>query len=210
MKKIITLVLVLTFSTVFAQQTYDQYSLEAGYGLNHGMSKGENSNMTNFRHFEVGFRYMFDENWGVKLDYGNDGFRTSEEPKEGTNYHRFSVQGVYNVGRLLDLPYATNDRINLLAHAGLGYSALKSTVKPGTDNIGNVIIGVTPQFWISENFALHLDASYVINFTQHYNFDGTYPDSAPYELDAFMGGIINVTAGVTFYFGKNGNDSDWR
>ncbi|MGV3461071.1 MAG: outer membrane beta-barrel protein [Flavobacterium sp.] len=210
MKKIITLLVVLTFSTAFAQRTYDQYSLEGSYGLSHGMSKGENPNMTDFQHFDVGFRYMFNEYWGVKVDFGHDAFRTDEEPSEGTDYSRFSVQGVYNIGRALDLPYMTGDWVNVLGHAGLGYSALISTRKPGTDNIGNVIVGLTPQFWISEQFAIHVDASYVLNFTQHYNFDGTYPPSQPSELDAFMGGIINFSAGLTFYFGKNGNDSDWR
>lgn len=211
MKKIITLLVVLTFSMAFAQRTYDQYSLEAGYGLSHGMSKGENSNITNFQHFDVGFRYMFNEYYGIKFDYGNDSFRVDEGgSKEGSNYHRFTVSGVYNIGRALDLPYITGDWVNLIGHAGLGYSALQSTRKAGIDNIGNVVVGLRPQFWISDQFAAHVDASYVFNFTQHYNFDGTYPEAAPYTLNAFMGGIVNLSAGITFYFGKNENDSDWR
>ena len=209
MKRIITLLIILTFSTAFAQRTYDQYSLEAGYGVNHGMSKGENANMTNFQHFDIGLRYMFDEYWGIKADYGNDTFRDSDT-KEGTNYHRFTLSGVYNVGRLLDLPYMTGDMINVVGHAGLGYSALQSTRKAGIDNIGNVVLGLTPQFLLSDQIAIHVDASYVLNFTQHYNFDGSYPTNTNMSGNAFMGGIINLSAGITFYFGKNGNDSDWR
>lgn len=206
MKKITTLLLFLVFSSAFAQRTYDQYSLEASYGVSQAMDPS----MTDFQHIDAGFRYMFDEYWGVKAEYGTDSFRTDTEPKGGTNYHRITLQGVYNVGRLLDLPYNTGDRINLLAHAGLGYSALKSTYRAGIDNIGHIIVGLTPQFYISDQIAIHADVSYVMNFTQHYLFDGTYPEGSVKSGEAFRSGIINGSAGITFYFGKNENDSDWR
>lgn len=207
MKKLSTLIILLTFSAAFGQRTYDQYSLEASYGVSHGM----NPSMTSLGHIDAGFRYMFDEYWGAKAEYGYDSFRTDAEPKEGTNYHRFSLQGVYNLGRTLDIPYMTGDYVNLLVHAGLGYSALESTTKLGIDNIGHVIAGLTPQFWISDQFAIHADISYIVNFTQNYQFDGTYLSSSTRrETASFVGGIVNGSVGLTFYFGKNENDSDWR
>ncbi len=205
-KKITLLLLFLSLCVSSnAQRRFDQYSLEAGYGLGISGSPG----ITEFAHFEIGFRYMVDEYWGVKFDFGSDKFRTDETPELGTDYQRFSIQGVYNLGRALSLTDYGSGYFNMLAHGGLGYSSLKSINAPGTDNIGNVILGVTPQIYISDDFALTLDTSLLLNFSQHYDFDGTYPNGRP-SNNAFTGTIINVSFGITYYFGRNRNGSDWN
>ena len=208
MTKIITLITFLLFTAgVSAQRTYDQYSAEIEYGYNSVSSP----QMSGMNHIGVGLRYMLDEYWGFKVEYANDRFRTDDVPKLGTNYNRFTLQGVHNLGRTLDIPYSTGDRINLLAHAGLGYSALQSLKKGGIDNIGHVIVGLTPQVFLTESVSLNLDLSYIFNFSQHYNYDGTYPTgSLARDQDKFTGNIINASVGFTFYFGKNGSDPDWR
>ncbi|AXG73109.1 hypothetical protein DVK85_02240 [Flavobacterium arcticum] len=207
MKKIILLVLFLSlcFSTN-AQKKLDQYSLEAGYGLGISGAPG----ITEVSHFEVGFRYMVDEYWGIKFDFGADKFRTGNNPELGTDYKRYSVQGVYNLGRAIAITDYANGYINMLAHGGIGYSSLKSINSDSdADKIGNVILGVTPQFYISDSFALTLDTSLILNFSQHYDFDGTYPEGRPTN-NAFTGTIVNVSLGVTYYFGKNKNGTDWN
>lgn len=202
-RKITLFLLFISFS-VSAQRKFDQYSIEAGFGLGMSGSPG----ITQFGHFDVGFRYMVDENWGIKFDYGQDKFRTGSNPELGTDYSRYSVQAVHNLGRTLAIPYATNNYFNMLAHGGLGYSSLKSINGSGTDNIGNVIVGVTPQLYLSEDFALMLDLSFIMNFSQHYDFDGTYPKGKP-SNNAFMGTIFNASFGLTYYFGRNKNAPDW-
>ncbi|NDI97531.1 hypothetical protein GWA97_00385 [Flavobacterium sp. LaA7.5] len=205
-KKIILLLLFLSLCvSINAQRRFDQYSLEAGYGLGISGAPG----ITEFSHFEIGFRYMVDEYWGVKFDYGSDRFRTDGSPELGTDYQRYSVQGVYNLGRTLALTNYANGYFNMLAHGGLGYSSLKNINKSGTDNIGNVIVGITPQLWLSDDFALTLDTSLILNFSQHYDFDGTYPDGKPTN-NAFVGNVINASIGITYYFGRNKNGSDWN
>lgn len=205
-RKIILLLLFLSLCvSTNAQRRFDQYSLEAGYGLGMSGSPG----ITEFAHFEVGFRYMIDEYWGIKFDFGSDKFRTNDTPELGTDYQRYSVQGVYNLGRALALTDYANGYFNMLAHGGLGYSALKSINGKDPDNIGNVILGITPQLYISDSFALTLDTSLILNFSQHYDFDGTYPKGKPANND-FTGTVVNASIGVTYYFGRNRNGSDWN
>lgn len=204
MIKKITLLLLLTSSVAFSQRKFDQYSLEAAYGV--GMSGAPG--LTNFSHFDIGFRYMVDDYWGFKFDYGSDKFRTDTEPELGTDYKRYSVQGVYNLGRKVDIQGMTNGYVNMLAHGGLGYSSLNSITRNGTDNIGNVIIGITPQIYLSRDFALMIDVSTIFNFSQHFDFDGSYPSGTPTN-NAFTGYILNASFGVTYYFGNNKNGPDW-
>lgn len=205
-KKITLLLLFLSLCvSTNAQRRFDQYSLEAGYGLGMSGSPG----ITQFSHFEIGFRYMVDEYWGIKFDFGSDKFRTNDTPELGTDYKRYSVQGVYNLGRAMNLTYVGDGYFNMLAHGGLGYSSLKSTSRKDPDNIGNVILGITPQFYLSDDFALTLDTSLILNFSQHYDFDGTYPKGKP-SNNAFIGTVINASIGITYYFGRNKNGSDWN
>lgn len=206
-RKIILLGFILLCINGFAQRSNDQYSIEADFGLNTALDPS----ISGLKHFGVGFRYMVDDTWGLKIDYAHNGFRTGGDPEEGSDYNRFSVQGVYNVGRALELPYNTGDRINMLAHAGLGYSSLKSVQLPGIDNIGHIIVGITPQIYIVESVTLHGDLSYIHNFTQHFRFDGTYPPGhTGGRRPSFTSGMITASVGLTFYFGKNKSDSDWR
>lgn len=201
MKKIFILAALLSTVMLFAQKT-DQYSLEIDYGFNSA------DGISGFTHAGGAFRYMVSDYWGLKFDYGYDQFREGSNPEIGTNYHRFSAQGVYNLGRKLKFGDFSDGYFNTLLHGGLGYSALQAVQKDGIDNIGNVIIGITPQVWLSESFALTVDASYIFNFTQHYGFDGYYPNGKP-AGNSFTGNIITASVGVTYYFGKNKNRVDF-
>ncbi|MEL1245375.1 hypothetical protein AAEO56_13960 [Flavobacterium sp. DGU11] len=209
MKKCLSLLTLLLSLSVWSQARHpqDQYSIEAGYGM--GIS-GHPATV-GFSHFEVGFRYMVDEFWGIKFDFGSDRFRMGDNPELGSDYKRYSFQGVHNLGRTLKIADKMGSNINLLAHGGLGYSSLKSVIRGGTDNIGSVIVGLTPQFRMSNSLAITLDASYILNFTQHYNFDGLHPPKGDNKgLNSFTGHLFTASVGLTYYFGKNKSDADWR
>ncbi|OYQ38036.1 hypothetical protein CHU92_06965 [Flavobacterium cyanobacteriorum] len=212
MKKLVfALALITANLAAYAQpRAYDQVSIEADYGFNG--STHNNQTITGINHFGIGFRYMIDDTWGVKFDYANDRFRLDGNGDEGTDYNRFSLQGVYNLGRTLDIPWNTMDRLNLLLHAGLGYAAITSKMSAGIDNVGHAVAGLTPQIYISEAIAIHIDASYILNFSQHFNFDGSYPPGRILSGDwsGFSAGMFTASAGLTFYIGKSKSKADWR
>ncbi len=206
MKKFVVVAALLLSYLSNAQNAEPQYSIEAMYGMNSATPP----TIQGFSHFDIGARYMWDELWGVKVSYGHDKFDPSLPANGGTTYSRFSVEGVHNLGRTLMVPDYTNGYGNLLAHAGLGYSALTSNINDGVDNIGNVIVGLTPQIYITEQLTFNLDASFILNVTQHFNFDGTYPNNADNAQMSFNGKMFNLSAGFTFYLGKGRSDNDWR
>ncbi|MFP9100581.1 hypothetical protein ACLI09_16145 [Flavobacterium sp. RHBU_24] len=206
MAKKILFIFMFVASNIAAQvNSHDQYSFEGGYGLGISGKPG----ITQLSHFDVGFRYMITEYWGVKFDFGSDQFRTDKEGYEqeiGTDYRRLSFNVVNNLGREINM----RGNLGLLAHAGFGYSWIKpvgvSTIDQ-VDSIGNVIIGITPQYYIIKNIALHADVAYIVNFSQHKDFDGF---SRYTGVKSFVGGLANVSVGITFYFGPNGSNADWR
>lgn len=201
MKKKITLLALMLSGMAFSQESnFSQYSLEADYGFNYA----RNPELTGFTHLGVGFRYMIDEYWGIKFDYGHDAFDSEGIPGTGATSHRFSAQGVYNIGRLLNFREFTGGTVNMLLHAGFGGTLIDSDVASGTDKAGNVIGGGTLQLYISDHFAIMGDVSAVMNFSQQTKFDGLHAG------DTFTGKMLTATIGVTYYFGRNRSTADWR
>lgn len=206
MKSKIFFCIVLTFITLsgFAQKQEGQYSLEATYGG----SFASKPSISGFGHYDFGVRYMFEPNWGIKFDFGHDTFRNDETPEQGVDYTRLSLQAVHNLGRTLNIPKVTGGAVNALAHAGLGISVSKSTQQKTKDNMGNLIVGVTPQIYIFQDMSLQLDFSYVVNLLQHFDYDGTYRfEGAP---KSFTGGHATASIGIIYYLGKRHSDYDWR
>jgi len=199
MKKRITLAVLLITAAVFSQNNFNQYSIEGNYGFNYG----RNPERSGFNHFDVGFRYMANEYWGAKADYGYDMFNSKDGLENNTTLNRVSVQAVYNIGRLVSLKSIAARTFNVLIHGGAGVTILKT--EPGdTDKMGNIILGGTAQFFISPQFSLTGDVSGILNFKQNYSLTGV---RAPEE---FTGKMLTVSAGVTYYFGRNKSTSDWR
>jgi len=200
---ILSFALLVTTLSVFAQNTEGQYSLEGAYGI----GQSGKPSLTG-SHYNFGVRYMFDEYWGIKADFGHDKYRTDLTPETGVNYTRISLQAVENLGRTLGVPDVTAGYINILAHGGIGYSHSKSTVSINDDNMANVIIGLTPQIYLFKNLALQFDASYVVNLSQHFDYDGYYRfKGAP---KSFTGSQLNASVGLILYLGKRESDFDWR
>jgi hypothetical protein len=209
MKKTVTFLALALSMSAFSQgpccptggNRFDQLSIEAEYGLNYTRSPIQ----TDFKHWGIGARYMFNEYWGVKADYANDRF-SSDNGRKGTGglYYRLSAQAVYNIGRTLNLPNLTGGRLNMLLHGGAGYSHLNIYDDVESDNMGNVILGGTLQLYISERFALTGDVSGVLNFRQQNGFDSTNVGKT------YTGKILNASIGLTYYLGRNKGDADWR
>ncbi|MHA3789851.1 hypothetical protein ACX0HA_16710 [Flavobacterium hauense] len=204
MKKTITILALALSMQAFSQLSvtrnrFNQFSFEAEYGLTSPRGPAE----TSYKHAAVGFRYMANEYWGVKIDYAHDRIDDNGTPGTGSILDRASVQAVYNIGRVLNLRDLTNSSLNLLLHGGVGYSRLNPFENKKYDNIGNLIIGGTAQVYINSSFALTGDISGILNFRQQNSFDSEYLGRT------YTGKMLNASIGLTYYFGRNGNRADW-
>lgn len=175
-----------------------QYGIEVNYGLN-GVLEPSNSN---FSHFGGGITYDFDETYGLKLDFGSDKFRMDNpnyNEKTGLDITRISLQGTVNLSSALTRA-SSYDTFNLLAHAGAGYSLIKSSIGGGNDNTVNIIAGLTPRFRISDGLYFAVDVATIFNVSQHYNFDGEYAYTN--TVNSFTGITYNVTGGIIYKFNE--------
>lgn len=196
-RKFITISLILSLF-LFSNSSNAQFGIEVNYGLNGVVQP----NITNLSHFGGGILYDFNESFGAKLDFGSDKFRSDSDffqKETGLNITRFSLQATTNISDLID-PTSLYSPFNLSAHAGGGFSFIKSSEYKGTDNIVNVILGLTPKIKISQGLYFAVDTSVIINLSQHYGFDGqfTYNDYP----NSITGIMYNITGGLIYKFNE--------
>ena len=218
MKKITLPLLAVVLGTISANaQTgdYNKWSIEGNFGMTKPTHPLSNSYVGDtkfdFPHVDAGVRYMFNNKFGMKLDFGYDYFKNNDNSDYfRTAAYRTSLQGVANLGRIMNFEEWTSV-LNLQAHAGAGYSWME----PGKDNLNNpyekaemmhVITGLTAQLKLTNWVALNADFSMINNFNQKTTFDGL-PNVE--RGRAFDGTIYNVSLGLSFYLGGKGEHADW-
>ncbi|BCY29133.1 OmpA family protein [Flavobacterium okayamense] len=219
MKKIIAILSLTVFASITTNAQdktetttdFNKWSVD----LNAGLSKPTapfSSNYyaanTNFIHGDLGLRYMFNNKFGLKLDFGLDSFENKSESIEFKGmYYRTSLQGVINLGRIMNFEDWTNT-INLQAHTGAGFSFMTNDNFDGNDDMTNFILGLTAQFRLSNRVALNADFTMINNVNQQYTFDG-FEDPAVKEDRGFNSTLYNATLGISIYLGKNEKHADW-
>lgn len=217
MKKSLLLLSLSMFSiaNVNAQETekkesgFDKWSIELNGGFNkpsRTMTAGYYTKTFNPFHADLGVRYMFSPKFGLKLDFGYDKFTegNNSAPFE-SKYLRTSLQGVVNIGRVLNFETWTNT-FGLLAHGGFGASQLTSDNGfTGEDYMGNAILGFTGQIKLNNSIVLTGDITGIVNGKQNHNFDGM----SGVTTTAIDGVLMNASVGLTFYLGKNEKHADW-
>lgn len=196
---------------VMAQDNFNKWSIEVNGGVNKPMrpiSGGYFTNTPDFLHLDLGVRYMFNEKFGLKLDVGYDNFQSDEKSMDfESNYYRASLQGVANLGRIMNWETWTRT-FNLLGHAGAGYSQLRPDQGPISDDhdqMMNWIAGLTGQVKLSDHVALTADFTTLAHSRQDYTFDGMSKTSTR----GFDGIMFNASVGITFYLGKAKEHADW-
>lgn len=189
---------------------YDRWSIELNGGVNkptRTMTPGYYTETLNFFHADLGVRYMFNPKFGLKLDFGYDKFQEHDDsaPFESTLL-RTSLQGVVNVGRVLNFETWTNT-FGLLAHGGFGVSQLTAQDGgfDGEDYMGNGILGLTGQIRLGNSVALTGDLTGIVHGKQQHNFDGR----GTVGTGAFDGVLLNASVGLTFYLGGAEKHADW-
>lgn len=220
MKKIVLpfVALISSFAVVNAQETesgkvdYNRWSVE----LNGGITKptkpftsGVYTERISPLHVDLGVRYMFNPKFGLKIDGGYDQFEAGDNSVADfeSKFYRFSLQGVVNLGRVLNFEDWTNT-LGLLGHGGMGYSFLQGDHFNSNDQMLNFIVGLTGQIKLSDRFVLTGDFSAINTMKQNRTWDGlsnNVPDRRGFE-DNF---IYNASIGLTVYLGKNNVHADW-
>lgn len=199
-------------------QEFNKWSIEATGGFNKPMAPltgGYLSPTLNLGHVDFGVRYMFNEKFGLKLDYGLGTFKEvdGESPSFETKYNRFNLQGVANIGRVMNFESFTRT-FGLLLHGGAGIGLVnpeENTYNDFDDNVYTLIFGITPQVKLSEKIALVADVSTILNGRQTVSFDGATAirpdiDNGYYGAN---GTWWTGTIGLNFYLGKSEQHADW-
>jgi OOP family OmpA-OmpF porin len=219
MKKIIFSIILFGAITANAQEKdYNQWSVEAEAGVHKvttPFAPGYSTSTPSLWQGGLGLRYMINEKFGFKLDGGYNNISDSDDSQEfESKYYRASLQGVVNLGNVLDFRSWTNT-FNVLLHAGAGYSANKPKSPiafQNKDQMLNFIVGITPQIKLTDRLALTGDLSMVNHVRQSVTWDGTQSLSSTVSNNqsrGFNGVIVNANVGLTFYLGKKAIHADW-
>jgi OOP family OmpA-OmpF porin len=195
-----------------AQDDFNKWSLELNGGFNHAQAPLSPNyySAIGLGHVDFGVRYMFNDKFGAKLDYGFGSFsEKSDSNAFSTNYNRLNIQGVVNLGRVMNFESFTRT-FNLLGHFGGGIGQVKPDDNSIDDNVFNMIAGLTGQIKLGERVALTGDISTIYNGRQVVTFDGnrTVRPSDP----TYHGPTANWwtgTIGLNFYLGKASTHADW-
>ncbi|MFC3879193.1 OmpA family protein [Algoriphagus namhaensis] len=203
-----------------AQKEFDRWSLELNGGFNKPMAPltpGFLSPTLNLGHVDFGVRYMFNEKFGAKLDYGFGSFKEaggdSQSPSFDTKYTRFNLQGVINLGRVLNFESFSRS-FGMLFHAGGGIGTVnpeENLYNDFTDDVYQIMFGITPQIKLSKNIALVGDISTILNGRQTVSFDGASV-IRPSQDNGFFGANgtwWTGTLGLNFYLGGAEEHADW-
>lgn len=210
------LVLAVTASTVNAQAVteksstvdFNKWSIELAGGLNKPMrplTAGYRTAVASAYVADLGVRYMFNNKFGLKADFGYNSFKEGENSVGfDSKYYRANLQAVANLGRIMSFETWTNT-IGLLGHAGVGLGFGESENFTGTDRMGNFMAGLTGQIKLTNRVALTGDFTTILNAKQNRTFDGASVAGTP----GFGGVLFNGTVGLTVYLGKNTEHADW-
>ena len=163
----------------FSQSNFNKLSFELASGFSKPLSNISSAVESTFMaapNWNMGLRYMFNSNFGLKGSFNYDSF---EEKGIGSKHNRFNLDAYYNIGNWFDLNYVSNSSVALYSHLGAGATYINSKVKgltvgyiPGWERQINFNIGVSPRFRMNDIMSLYTDLSYIMAMKQHYNYSG--------------------------------------
>ena len=209
-------ILAVLFSVQVNSQSMNKSSIGFNIGGHDGMSKTNHyTRLHQLNHYELNYRYMMNNRFGLKFDAGFDNFQFVDD-HPATNALRFSIQPTFNLTDLLHMNNFTT-RWGILLHMGAGYAVMWNKEVRGPNEILNLkegsvdemlqgIIGLTPQFKLNERLSINGDIAFMGNIRQNYGFDF---ESAPIQGGGFSGYYATASIGFSYYIGKSKNNADW-
>lgn len=216
MKKIILISFLFITSLVIGQEDesnkpdYNRFSVELSAGLQKNGKPATDGYFTatpSFGQYGLGFRYMLNNRFGLRLGLGMNRFENADNSLPfKTNYYRGSLEGVMNLYSLLNMD-SFGKSFGVLLHGGVGYSVLmaKEPVDKGKDQMLHAMVGLSPQIKLGRRVALTTDISFLTHIRQHRTWDGVSNNP---QLGV-GGNLVNLSAGLTIYLGKHENHADW-
>ncbi len=190
---------------------FNKWSIDINGGVNKAANPftvGYHMNASNLFHADLGFRYMFNTKFGLKIQGGYDVLNDDGDSENvfETKVVGVNLQGYVNFGRIMEFETWT-DRINVLGHLGVGISQATNDLYDGGDRLGNFVIGMGMQYKISNRIALNADFTMYNNFSQNQTWDGR--DYDPQGRQGFDSTLYNATLGLSIYLGKHEQHADW-
>lgn len=211
MKKITLSLLALTVGLCANAQDkpYNKWSVDLNAGFAkpaRTLSPGYAAETFKNLHLDGGVRYSINNKFGVKGSFGYDKIDnwTNSNLNAKADYYRVSLEGVVNLGRVLNFENWTKT-FGLQAHAGGGYSWLNGNSFSSNDKMGHLMAGLTGQVRVHSRVALNADFTVIQNTQQDRNWDGVNATNR----SVFQGTMFNATVGVSIYLGKQGQHADW-
>ena len=199
---LILLFISLLASNMVAQQSGTfverlSFDASAGYIIPIAPDNGlSTSDFAGFRNFYVAANYELTDLWGLRLSYANNGFQDKNDSSLGVTHHKFMLEGTFNIIEWFEMQ---RKPLEVVLHGGAGMSLGKSKMSSDLDKMGTLQIGVMPLYRITDNFSLHLDATYVVNIKQNYGYNGL---SSKMDSNDVTGSyfVMNFGLGVSFGF----------
>lgn len=210
MKNLITFVATVAIILGVQAQDYNKWSLDVKAGMNKpvtsfSMTPGYRTTTPSIGNIGAGFRYMFNNKFGIRLGADYNSFKNADDSKKfKASSIDINLQAVNNMGRVMNFEKWTKN-FTLLTHFGVGVGLLSGDKLTEMDQVVSLHAGITPQFKLSKKMSLYLDVAVQMNGMQDKTFD-TYSKANGIGLQGF-----NYTAalGLNFYLGGQEEHADW-
>lgn len=159
----------------------------------------------------AGLGYLFTERFGIKgrLDFNSFEFTPGigDDAKATASAYSISLEALTDLIALIEGTTSYAQDWKVIIHGGLGFSAysgkdfkenyldeeFQDDYRKGNDNMGHIILGITPQYHLSTKWSLNLDFSTFLLIKQDFTFDN-------FNGERFngLGNISAVSLGLTF------------
>lgn len=200
----------LVVSGLIAQKEFNQWSVGVEGG-HHGAMTAATTNLKvpNLGYVSLNTRYMANPRFGMMLRAGYNGFKfeESDDVINRVNYLNFTLEGVANLGQIMNFSSWTN-HIGLLLHTGPGGAI--NGIGSDTLNTDKMLVGrlgLSPIFKLGNKFMLSTDLTFNGHLKQGVTFDRY--ESNEINGNGVDGYFFTASVGLTYYIGKAEKHADW-